>query len=487
MKLLNNLRIRARMNLVISVSAMFLVLALAYTAYYFEKKRIVNFVDLRAESSINALSEIVNTLAKDKGETNLSEEDFETPFQCIDFIGTGYFFLFDLSNNITFHPHPDLMNSDFEMAKQMVSLGNTQEKQIHTVMENGKEQVAIFYGNKVFSNSQVFVFAKVYKNEAFSEISKMVTTMLVFSPFVFSIFFMVVVIFSNSLINPLQKGVKFSKQVSEGDLSIYLEAKGKDEISMLYRVLSEMVRSIKGVVVGIKNTSDDVNLRSKEVTSGSQKLGSGANEQASTVEELSSSMEEISSTIDQVTDNASSTTRITDAAAKSIENIGVSSEQSTKAVKKIFEKIKIISEIAFQTNILALNAAVEAARAGEYGKGFSMVASEVRKLAERSKEAADDISFITTKTLNITVQSNNLLQKIIPQVKQTASLVEEVLATIREQQKNMSQVNASVQELNQVSQKNAAAAEELSSAAELLTEQSDTFSSLISYFKVDLT
>lgn len=482
MKLLDNIKIRAKMNLVISLSAMLLILALAYSAYVFEKNRIVKFVDRRAESSIESLSGIIKTIETNSEQADSKSLEIGRVLNNIDFIGSGYFFLVDKKNTLSFHPKPKNQLLDFEKTLLLIDNDNIKKTSI-SQREAGMEQEIIYYGKQL--SSQAYVFAKVYKKEAYAEVDEMVTTMFVFSPFVFSIFFIVVVIFSNALVKPLRMGVNFSKQVSQGNLTSTIEAKGNDEISMLYKALTAMVASIKEVVTEIKSTSEDFNQLSKHVSKGSQSLGSGANEQASTVEELSSSMEEISTSIDQIVENANSTTKLSETVATRVDTVGLSFQQSANAVRQITEKIRIISDIAVQTNILALNAAVEAARAGEYGKGFSVVATEVRKLAEKSRAAADDIGKISTNSLNVTSQANTLIQKLIPQVKQTAALVEEVLAITKEQQSNMGQVNASLQELNQVSQQNAASAEELSAASEILSDQSDGFNQLTGYFKVE--
>ena len=472
------------MNLVISVSAMLLVLALAYSAYIFEKNRIVKVVDQRALSSLEGINDIVKTVALGTTQAKSDTEIIKNAIKDIGFIGSGYFFVTDQNNLLTYHPNALLKNSDFDAVQTLIGSNKNINKNIVTIYENGTEQDVIYYGTRVSSNSQAYVFAKVYTNEAYANIKEMVTTMVVFSPLVFSIFFLVVIVFSNALVKPLRKGVAFSKQVSEGDLTTTIEAKGNDEISLLYKALTSMVGNIKDVVSAIKATSNDFNRLSKEVSSGSQSLGSGANEQASTVEELSSSIEEISSSIDQIVESTNSTSELSKALAASVTNVGISYQQSANEVEQITHKIRIISDIAVQTNILALNAAVEAARAGDYGKGFSVVATEVRNLAEKSRAAADEISKISDNTHKVTSLANDLLQKLIPQVKQTASLVGEVLSLTKEQQTNMGQVNVSLQELNHVSQKNAASAEELSAAGEILSDQADGFNTLTDYFKV---
>ncbi|HYX08185.1 MAG TPA: methyl-accepting chemotaxis protein, partial [Bacteroidales bacterium] len=144
----------------------------------------------------------------------------------------------------------------------------------------------------------------------------------------------------------------------------------------------------------------------------------------------------------------------------------------------------IINDIAFQTNILALNAAVEAARAGEHGKGFAVVAAEVRKLAERSKVAADEIVSLSVKSVKTTEDAGNMIDDLIPEIQKTARLVQEITAASLEQNSGADQVNGAIQQLNQVTQQNAAASEELATSAEEMANQAEQLRDSISFFRI---
>jgi methyl-accepting chemotaxis protein len=154
-------------------------------------------------------------------------------------------------------------------------------------------------------------------------------------------------------------------------------------------------------------------------------------------------------------------------------------------MKKIAEKVSIIGDIAFQTNILALNAAVEAARAGEHGKGFAVVAAEVRKLAERSHIAAGEINELTKSSVEVADKAGSQLESIVPSIQKTAKLVQEISAASIEQNSGANQINNAINQLNKVTQQNAASAEEMATSSEELSSQADSLKDLISFFKVN--
>ncbi|MFW6236004.1 MAG: methyl-accepting chemotaxis protein, partial [Desulfovibrionales bacterium] len=278
-------------------------------------------------------------------------------------------------------------------------------------------------------------------------------------------------IIARGILRPLMKGMSFAETVAKGDLTATLDVNQKDELGILADSLRGMVNRLKEVVADVVSASGNVSSGSQELSASSEQLSQGASEQAASIEEVSSSMEQMAANIRQNADNAQQTEKISVKAAEDARSGGKSVEDTVQAMKSIAEKISIIEEIARQTNLLALNAAIEAARAGEHGKGFAVVAAEVRKLAERSGQAANEISDLSSSSVEVAEKAGEMLKKIVPDIQRTAELVQEIAAASHEQNAGAEQINKAIQQLDQVIQQNASASEEMASTSEELSSQ----------------
>ncbi len=292
---------------------------------------------------------------------------------------------------------------------------------------------------------------------------------------------------TRTITRPLNQGVAFAQEVANGNLEAQVDVHRNDEIGTLADALRNMASRLQGVVREIRAGAENIASASEQMSSNSQEMSQGSSEQASSAEEVSSSMEEMKSNIQQNTDNAQQTEKISKNAAESIKKGNEAAQNSVQSMKEIAEKISIINDIAYQTNILALNAAVEAARAGEHGKGFAVVAAEVRKLAERSSEAANEIDEKSKAGVQISEEAGQQLSEIVPEVEKTSQLVQEITAASNEMNSGADQVNNAIQQLNQVTQQNASSSEELASNAEELSSQADQLKQVISFFKLNDT
>lgn len=284
---------------------------------------------------------------------------------------------------------------------------------------------------------------------------------------------------------PLETAINELRDLSNGNLQLkVVKTDSKDELGVLNNALVNLSNRLKEVMYEIRTGSDVLLEASHKLSHAAEELSTGSNEQASSLEEVSSTMEEIAGNIASNSDNAKETSSIAEASSTSVANVAHVSDESNRAVQNIAEKMLVINDIAMQTNILALNAAVEAARAGEMGRGFAIVASEVRKLAENSKKAADDIIHTAETTRVQTEQAHDLLNTMKPQVDRTAHLVREIAAASYEQNNGVDQVNSAIQQLNAMTQQNSAAAEEMASSSEELTQQANSLKESIAFFKL---
>jgi methyl-accepting chemotaxis protein len=282
----------------------------------------------------------------------------------------------------------------------------------------------------------------------------------------------------------LNRAVAALNSMAEGNLSVDIQSDSKDETGNLLYAMKTMQGRMSEVVAKVQSAADNVASGSQQLSATAQQLSQGATEQAASAEEISSSMEEMTSSIHHNTDNSTQTEKIAKMSASDAKEGGRAVNETVVAMKSIAAKISIIEEIARQTNLLALNAAIEAARAGEHGKGFSVVASEVRKLAERSQAAAGEINTLSTRSVQVAETAGEMLDKMVPDIQKTSELVQEISVSSKEQDTGAEQISKAIQQLDSVIQQNASASEEMSSTSDELYGQAENLKDVISFFRI---
>jgi methyl-accepting chemotaxis protein len=306
---------------------------------------------------------------------------------------------------------------------------------------------------------------------------------MLFFSIIFLFISMVITYFlARRVTKPVLKVVNLVNRMSTGDLTRKSNYKSTDEIGDLSIAYNNMIDKLKTIIGGIKESIENMRGGATEISNSAVQIAQGANEQSASSEEISSSMKQIEANIEQNAESARETENISVLAEEGIKDVTEKMNLSNKANTMIADKIQIINDIAFQTNILALNAAVEAARAGEHGKGFAVVAAEVRKLAERSKVAADEIVGLTNDSVKLSKESEQKMKSTVPQVIKTTKLVQEISAANQEQKNGVKQISTAIQQLNNVNQVNVSSSEELAGKSEELAAQAQELSTLISYF-----
>ncbi|MFO7655686.1 MAG: methyl-accepting chemotaxis protein [Bacteroidales bacterium] len=280
-------------------------------------------------------------------------------------------------------------------------------------------------------------------------------------------------------------GLKIAHQVANGDLSSTIVIKQEDEIGQLLTNLQITVEQLRVIVLSIKENSLNLAQSSEKLKKSSQSIFKSNSEQATATQDITSTMQKIITNFQISSEDASKTEAIAKNTNSMINIIKEISGASLHSVSLISQKISMIEEIAFQTNILALNAAVEAARAGEHGKGFSVVAVEVRKLAEKSKAAANEIIRLANLSLDKTTESEKSFESIAPEIQMTHQLIDKITSSSAEQISETKMVYEAIAQLNLYTQMNAASSQEIAINAEELNRQAEELIKLVDFFRID--
>lgn len=288
-------------------------------------------------------------------------------------------------------------------------------------------------------------------------------------------------------------------ELAAGNLGYKLPDQWRGDMGDLARKYNEIASELQNTFRDISVASDQVTNGSEQVAFGAQTLSQGATEQAAAIDELTTQIEDISKQVSSTAAAAKSTSIIVKETGDRIlecshemDSMLASMDDINNSSAEISKIIKVIDDIAFQTNILALNAAVEAARAGAAGKGFAVVADEVRNLAAKSAEAANQTTALIESSVanvekgsRIAKETANVLATIVDNAARIDSEVSKITAASEFQADEIRRVTVGVEQISSVVQSNTATAEESAAASEELSGQSGILKRLLSHFKYD--
>lgn len=306
-------------------------------------------------------------------------------------------------------------------------------------------------------------------------------------------------VISGRIARPIKRMTDLLEPLSRGDLTVTIDVESNDEIGIMAEQFNLFIEKLSSVLKHIIENTQQVLQATAEVSLGNQDLSQRVNSQSAALEETASAIEEMTANIRSMSDNAGVASKLGTGTQESADKGEEDVEKTVDAMQLITEKteriqdiIKIIDNIAFQTNILALNAAVEAARAKEHGKGFAVVANEVRNLAQKSAENAKQISTMIEEIVRGIQNGNQLVGntqeqflEIKNKIEKTTSIINEVAASAAEQNEGIDQINHSVVHLDEITQANASLVEEVAASSEELESQSRGIIDLMRFFKLE--
>ena len=324
---------------------------------------------------------------------------------------------------------------------------------------------------------------KIPEEEVMEETNKLLA--IVISIEIIGLILLTVLVYfiAHKISKSLSNSILIANQITEGKINSSLPIDvSNDEIGALINGLNKMTKKLSEIINSFNNEAELIKSQGEELNNISIGLNTGTKKQTQSAEETRNAIQQISDESIKTLNNAKITQEIYSKIVEELKQGNDAVNHTLIQMRKINDKVRVLNEISSQTNILALNAAVEAARAGENGKGFAVIASEVRKLAEKSRLGSNEINLLCDESLNVAQQASELMNSLLPNIEQTVQLINSITNSNFEQERGLSEIKTNadttfeiILETSKVAGQMSQNSLELLEKAERLKQQLDFF------------